>query len=233
MYMENPADVSVIDSQALLLQRRQYNAIILAGISIAVLLYPILSVLFLSKGVAPIFRVIISRLFIWATLPILNQYAVKVEGRKFLLWEEKKQKFVFYIAAIAVLFVSAFFAHAISLIPWRLGFHDNYTMLKFWDTLLKQNKPLLVFVGFTADITEELIMRGYVLPRLAMLFKSSWVPVVISSILFSLLHLSYWNLGESIFTFLFGLICALCYQKYRNIKVLMIFHFLYDLIIFV
>ena len=66
--MENPADVSVIDSQALLLQRRQYNAIILAGISIAVLLYPILSVLFLSKGVSPIFRVIISRLFIWAIL---------------------------------------------------------------------------------------------------------------------------------------------------------------------
>ncbi|MBS1528521.1 MAG: CPBP family intramembrane metalloprotease [Bacteroidetes bacterium] len=87
-------------------------------------------------------------------------------------------------------------------------------------------------ICLTAGVVEKLTIRGFVLPRLSLIFESKYIPIIISSILFSLLHIGYRNVGECIFTFLFGLMSALCYEKFRNIKVLMIFHFLFDLMIF-
>ncbi|MGZ3752533.1 MAG: CPBP family intramembrane glutamic endopeptidase [Mucilaginibacter sp.] len=213
------------------LQKRQYNTIIIAGVAIAVLFYPVFGTLVLSKSLLPVVRVFLSRIVIWATLPLVYQYAVKVEGRPFFLWKEKRQNIGFYIAAIIILFVLAYFAIFISAIPARLGFHDDYTAMKYWHKILASHIVLRVFVCITAGITEELLLRVYVLPRICLLFKSSYMPIIITSFLFSLMHLSYGNLAECIFTFVFGLICALCYYKYRNIKVLMIFHALYDLVV--
>ncbi|MDB5135589.1 MAG: amino terminal protease self-immunity, partial [Mucilaginibacter sp.] len=203
----------------------------IAGIAIALLFYPIMGTLVLSKSMNPLWRIFLSRIIIWGTLPLLYKYALKVEGRPFFLWPEKKQNIFFYVVAIVALFALIYVAHVISSIPTRLGFHDNYTMLKYWKSILKQNKAMLVFVGITAGITEELLLRAYVLPRLSLLFKTGYWPVIISSLLFSLLHLSYGSLTECIFTFLFGAVSALCYQKYQNIKVLMVFHAAYDLLV--
>ena len=222
-----------MEEQALILQKRQFNAIIIAGIAIAVLFYPVVGSLLLFKSIYPVWRVILSRVIIWTSVPLVYQYAVKIEGREFFIWKETKRNIYFYIAVIAVLFVLIFGAQIISSIPRRFGFDDNLKVLKDWNKLLKQNMVLLVFVCLTAGITEELLLRAYIFPRLSLIFKSGYLPVLISSLLFSLMHLGYGNLSECIFTFLFGLICAVCYQKYRNIKVLIIFHFLYDLLIFI
>jgi membrane protease YdiL (CAAX protease family) len=104
--------------------------------------------------------------------------------------------------------------------------------MKYWHGIIKSNRPLLFFTCLTAGFTEELQMRAYVLPRLSLLFKSEYWPVVISALIFSFLHLGYWNLSECIFTFVFGFICAMFYKKYQNIQVLIILHFLYDLLAF-
>jgi membrane protease YdiL (CAAX protease family) len=233
--MEETQEAIVFDAtaapRALVLQKRQYNTIIIAGIAIALLFDAVVSNLVITKNMDLLWRVFFSRIIIWGTLPLLYQYAHNVEDRPFLLWKEKKQNIYVYIAAIGVLFAFSTIALSISSIPRRLGFHDNYTVLKHWDILLKQNKPMLVFVCLTAGVTEELLIRGYVYPRLCLLFKSGYIPVIVSALMFSYWHLGYENLGECIFTFLFGLTSALCYQKYRNIKILMIFHFLYDLMV--
>jgi len=44
------------------------------------------------------------------------------------------------------------------------------------------------------------------------------------------MHLGYKTLSEVIFSFLIGVVMAYHYQKYRNIKVVIIVHFLVDLI---
>jgi len=231
---ETPEEIMIdvtADAPMLVLQKRQYNTIIIAGIAIAVLFELVFGNLVLTKSLLPIFRLFLSRVIIWATLPLLYLYAMKVENRPFLLWKEKKQNIYVYIAAIGVLFALVTVAQGVSNMPRRLGYHDDYTILRHMDTLLKQNKPILVFVCLTAAITEELLIRGYVYPRLCLLFKSQYVPMIISALLFSYWHLGYENLSEWIFTFLFGLVTALCYRKYHNIKILMISHFLYDLMV--
>lgn len=220
------------DARMLVLQKRQYNTIIIAGIAIAILFRPVTGTLVLTKGMSPILRLLCSDILAWTTLPLLFIYATKVEDRDFFLWKEKVQTIWFYIAAIAVLFVLAFCAHLIASVPRQLGYHDNYTVMRYWHTLLKNEKPMLVFTCITAGFTEELLMRAYVLPRLYLLFKSSYLPIIISALIFSLLHLGYGSLSECIFTFVFGLICALFYKKFQSIQVLIIFHFLYDLLVF-
>ncbi len=231
--MEEIQDVIAVDATAVTrestIQKRQYNTIILAGICIAALFHQVVSPYVIVKGMPPVSHLLISDLLMWATLPLLYYYAKKVEGRDFFLWKEKARNLWFYIAAITVLYIMVSSGNLIASIPRRLGYHDNYTVMKYWRVIIKSNRPLLFFTCLTAGFTEELQMRAYVLPRLSLLSKSEYWPVVISALIFSFLHLGYWNLSECIFTFIFGLICAVFYKKYQNIQVLIILHFLYDL----
>ncbi len=212
--------------------KRQYNTIILAGIAIAVLFAPIVDTLLFLKNFLPLWRLIISTAVTWITLPVLYQYAIKVEDRPFLLWEEQKFNVFFFIISIIVLFLLVFCAQLIAIIPFRLGFHDDYTVMHYWNKIIKQNMFMVFFICMSAGITEELLLRGYILPRLTLIFKSNYAPVILSALVFSLLHLGYHNVSECIFTFLFGLICAVYYIKYQNLTVLVVFHFLFDLFAF-
>jgi membrane protease YdiL (CAAX protease family) len=212
--------------------KRQSNAIILAGIAIAVLFKQVVGPYLIFKSEPPLFRLLVSNVLMWITMALLYLYAVKVEGREFFIWKDKPRTFWFYIAAIAVLFVVGNCCLFISTIPQRLGYHDNYTMLRYWRTVLKGDMPMLVFTCITAGVTEELQMRAYILPRLYLLLKPPYLPIVVSALIFSFLHLGYGSLGECIFTFGFGVVCASFYRKYQNIQILIIFHFLYDLIAF-
>ncbi len=216
----------------LTIAKRQYNTIILAGVGIAILFRPVIDTLVLSKSILPWWRLMISTAVTWISLPVIYQYAIKVENRKFLLWEERRRNILFFIISIIVLFVLALIGNFVASIPRHLGFHDDYTVIKYWDAIIKQNKIALFFICISAGATEELLIRGYVLPRLSLLFKSAYVPVILSSLIFSILHLGYRNLSELIFTFLFGILCAIYYKKYQNLTVLIVFHFLFDLMAF-
>ncbi|MDB5141553.1 MAG: family intrarane metalloprotease, partial [Mucilaginibacter sp.] len=95
---------------------------------------------------------------------------------------------------------------------------------------LKGHEAMLFFIALTAGVTEEFIFRGYVLTRLTQLFKNPAIAVIVSSLLFSALHYKYGSLHELIFAFLIGVIFSVYYLKYRNIKALMLTHFLIDFI---
>jgi membrane protease YdiL (CAAX protease family) len=221
-----------MDEQILTIPRKMYNvAIIVMGIVIAVFFDILLYLFFVRKGMEPIERWYISRLVCWLALPFLYLYSVKIEGRNFLLWEEKPYRTYFYIAAVAVLLLTTEGMILLSKIPHYLKFNDDYKEMIRVDSLMRRSKMLLVITCITAGVTEELTIRGYVLPRLTLLFKSDYVPVIISALLFASIHIGYNNLSELIFTFVFGIVSAIFYNKYRNLKILMIFHFLYDLAI--
>jgi len=208
---------------------RRYYALMVLGILLPFLLSPFLSMVFGSPTQSFTYRFTLSRFLIWGVLGLMFIYARQAEVQRFLMWDEEANNFGFYIASIAVLFLILFADGAIAHIPYWLGLREkNVTMLKMNESM-RQYPVLLVFTAFTAGVTEEFIFRGYMISRLSLLIRNKFLPILISSLLFAAVHLGYKNVGELIFTTLFGLVFGYYYQKYRNIKVLMIVHFLWDI----
>ena len=226
--IDEPTETQLIDNATI--SNRRYKALMITGICLPLMLYPYLGQLFLSYNIDYTYRLFFSRILLWVTAAMVYLYAEKAEMQNSLLWPEKKYDAGFYILAIPVLYVLIYMATLVSRIPYWLGWHeDNSVIIKSAITL--QRYPLLlIFTCITAGITEEYVFRGYILSRLSLFFKNKHWPVIISALLFASVHLAYKTVHELLFVFLFGLITGYFYQKYRNLTVLMIVHFLADLI---
>jgi len=230
MTADEPHDELTMPAAAV--NKRRYYALMLVGIILPFLLYPFLGMIFYSSGKDYTLHLTVSRLLIWAVLGLLVLYARYAEVQKFLLWRDEKYGFKFYAVSFVVLWLVVFVAGYISRIPALLGWHDNYSLMIRMMQIMKAHPVLLVFGSISAGITEELYCRGYMLSRLSLFFKNKYIPVIISALMFSCAHLGYKNLREIIYTFLFGMIFGYHYQKYRNIKVLIILHVAIDLFAF-
>ncbi|MEO5644212.1 MAG: CPBP family intramembrane glutamic endopeptidase [Bacteroidia bacterium] len=170
-----------------------------------------------------------SRILFWLPLLFIFIYARKAEGQKLLIWEEKKLLFWEYlVSAIAIFF--ALFIGLLIIIAVLLQFGLERESSKFLKMLvIFRENPLLIFLtAATAGIVEELTFRGYMLPRMVNLFKSPALGIIFSSLLFGLLHFSYGTVIQVVGPFFIGFIFALYYYKFRNIKILIICHFLWD-----
>lgn len=198
------------------------------GVLLPFFLFPFLSIMFLVGHRSLLDRVSISPFVIWTELVLTYLYARNIEKQNFLLWSEKRYKLSFYILSVIGLYGLCILASLIAEILPKLGWHDHLELLKTLKQLMRKNPLLLIFTCLTAGITEELIFRAYTISRLSAIFKSKVVPVVISAAMFCVMHLSYGSIRETVFTLLFGLIFGFYYQRYRNIKVLMIVHFVID-----
>jgi membrane protease YdiL (CAAX protease family) len=212
-------------------------SIIIAGLLLAILLYILVSLartkLLAQSGAIGFSNsdsFFYSRLLLWFYLLLIYIYVLKVEKQKFLLWQERRSSFLFYLISIAAMLAAIVVAAGIlHKIETYYGW-DNSDKLKALLQLLWKNKLLLLFTTLTAGIMEELLFRGYLMPRLQLLLKNNWLTIIISSLLFGLAHYSYGSLAQMINPLFIGLIFAWHYQKYRNIKVLIICHFLIDFI---
>ena len=175
---------------------------------------------------------IIFRILFWFCLFAMALYALWVEKNNFLLWDESKHDFIFYLKAIIALMGILFLGNLIIGIVLKLVFHLNTNSPKTAQivTLFKQNKMLLYLTVITAGVVEELLFRGYMQARLQFYFKKPIWPIVISSTLFALMHVSYGTVQQVIGPLFIGAIFAIFYYKYRNIKVLIICHTLWDLL---
>ena len=175
--------------------------------------------------------IFISRLVFWIELALLYLYCAKVEKQNILIWEDRQYPFSIYLASIIVIFAVLFVG--LGLINVLYSFtHLSKTSEKLIEMLniFRQNKPLLVFSALTAGITEEIIFRGYLQPRFQIIFNSPFLGILASSVLFGLLHYGYGTAINVIGPFFIGLVFAAYYWKYRNINVLLICHFLWDLL---
>lgn len=209
---------------------RRYYALMVLGIILPFLLMPFWSVVFLSRGQSFAYLLVCSRFLIWGVLGLMFLYARQAEVQRFFLWSEQPYPLSFYFISIVVLYILVILCGIVSHIPVWLGFHDDRTMIHKLYHVMGQYPVLIVFAALTAGITEEFIFRGYIISRLSLFFKNPTIPVIISALLFSAIHFSYKSLSELIFSFLIGVIFGYHYQKYRNIKVLVIVHFLIDII---
>jgi hypothetical protein len=219
-----------MEDQLLTPLSRKQKAIIVTGIVLAVLLPFALTLPIAFTSLNKPDKVLCSRFAFWAEVLLLMLYAAKIEHRKLLIWREKRVDVAFFVVSVVAMYFLSWGCALIASVPRLLGWHESDAVFRQIVLLFVNRQWLMLFTAFTAGVTEELIFRGYILTRLSLLIKNRYLPIVISAFLFGAIHFSYKSLREIIFAFLIGIMFGVHYQKYRNIKVLIVAHFAIDII---
>lgn len=171
----------------------------------------------------------VKKLIIWIWLLVIYLYAVKIEKQSLLLWPDEKQPVHFYLVSIIAVLGLSFLAGTSQQLLSNFGVKSQSSQVVHEMLAYMHAHPiLLVLTCVTAGVVEELIFRGYLIPRLTILFKNSYLPVILSALLFGAAHIGYGTVVNMLVPFLLGLIFGAYYQKYRNIKVLIFCHFFID-----
>lgn len=174
----------------------------------------------------------ISRFGFWICLLLVLLWSVRIEKNPLLIWKERPLSFPEGLATGFGLFGAVMIGMLLlSMTLLITGYKEDHTQLKKIVETFRNSPLLLVFTVITAGAVEELIFRGYLLPRMAVLFKNTTAAILVSSLLFGLLHFGYGNISQIVGPFWIGLVFALYYNEYRNIKALIIFHSSWDLLV--
>lgn len=172
-----------------------------------------------------------NRLSLWLVLLLILLYNFFIENRSFFVWEDKKYPIGFYVGAIICLYlictIGGAFLNGIIMLVTHEKVSDKLLQLSL---IFKNNYFLIIFTCLTAGVIEELLMRAYIQPRIEKIYNSKVLGIVISALLFGILHSTYGTIGQVVVPFFIGIIFALFYKKYSNIKILIICHFMFDFI---
>lgn len=218
-----------MDTPTLTYPNKPNNIILFAGIILTLALLILFDTWFGHLQMAYYDKLFYSRFIYWGIMGILLFYSLKAE-RQPLLWKEENNTIGFFLLSVLVLYVLTIMAAIISAIPALFGEHENNAIMKKIITLITGHQAMIFFIALTAGVTEEVIFRGYLLTRLSQWLKNNAVAVIVSSLLFAALHYKYGSIRELIFTFLIGVLFSIYYIRYRNIKAIIVTHFLIDYI---
>lgn len=176
--------------------------------------------------------ILISEICFWLILFLLSVYAKKIEKQNLLIWPETHYGFGMHLKSIFGIF-GAIIVISIPIVLALSFFHlvKESNKINEMKTILQSNKQLLLFAAFTAGVTEEFMFRGYLLPRLELVFKSPFIAIALSSIFFGLLHFSYGTIFNMVGPMILGGVFGYFYWKYRNIAIPIICHFLWDYVL--
>jgi membrane protease YdiL (CAAX protease family) len=208
--------------------KNQEHKIIINGLilTVALLICWSLSSRLLLHDFSRTIQVLVSRITFWLYTGAICLYALRIEKQPFILWPDKKYNIGYGILHVVLLFVViALLGGSCFLILKHFG------LLKISDDIkwmIKLNAPVKLFGAITAGIAEELIFRGYMMTRLDILFKNKHLPIFITAIIFGLGHIWYGTLANVLYPTIIGIVFGYHYYKYRNLKMLMICHFLID-----
>lgn len=92
-----------------------------------------------------------------------------------------------------------------------------------------QSIPFLLLIALRAAVVEEVLYRGYAFERIYALTKSKWIAGLVPVIIFTLVHYS-WGVGHLVFVFFAGSLFMLAYMSKRNLGLVMIAHFITDVV---
>lgn len=174
----------------------------------------------------------LSRIEFWVITFLMYLFAVTVEKTDFLIWKEQKQKPLFYLlSTITTIGFIFLLLTTISIIQRFVGHNANNEVLNEVNNIGDKNLALFIFTALTAGITEELIFRGYLLPRLQFLINNKWAAIFISSLFFGLAHFTYNDITRMLFPFIIGIVFSIHYSKYKSLIALIICHIIIDLIL--
>lgn len=173
---------------------------------------------------------LISRLFYWFLLALVFFYVTKIEHQKMLLWQEKQLTAVNYFASVIIIYLVLLVSLVITRFLLTLAHFENAgTYFLELLPLFKNSRFLLVFTCVTAGVVEELIFRGYLLPRIAVMSNSNHLAVWVSSLFFGLMHFKYGTVYNVVGPFVIGMVFGYYYLKFRNIKTIIFCHIMWDL----
>lgn len=131
-----------------------------------------------------------------------------------------KEKFTLYAIAIGI---ALFFA--IILFDLAVSFFSMVTNIQLPTNvqMVLQGTPtyFLIFTFIMAPVNEEIFFRGFLVPRIGIIF---------SAIIFAVLHLSYISASEFAAAFFFGLIAGYVYKKTKSLYPSIIAHMIVNFI---
>jgi membrane protease YdiL (CAAX protease family) len=172
-------------------------------------------------------RFFVSRMFFWAYFAAVYLYVVIREKQSLLLWPENEYTLGFYILSVILILLVVTIGVAIAAVILKsIGLLKQSKAIPL---IIHMNTPVKLLGILTAGFLEEFIFRGYMIPRLQLFFKSHHLPIIISSVVFGLLHIGYGTVINVVGPVIIGLVFGYHYQQYRNIKMLIICHLLIDL----
>ena len=173
--------------------------------------------------------IFIAELLYWLTLLFVWLYSSNIEKQNLLIWQEKQYGFWMHIKSILAIF-GMIILIALPILAVLNHFHLVQESRRAVElrTLLQANRPLLLFACLTAGVTEEFIFRGYLLPRFEVFFKNPHIAIILSSVLFGLMHLGYGTISQVVGPLIIGLVLGYYYWRYCNIAIPIICHFLWD-----
>lgn len=192
--------------------------------------FPVITTITGIKGITET-NFFLSRVILWIMLIIVFLYNVCIEKSAFLLKEEKKYSGSFYIKAVISLYficlIGGGILNAITMFFTQEKISEKLLNLV---PILRNNYFLVIFTCLTAAIVEEFLMRGYIQPRIEKIYNNSTVAIIISAVLFGILHSTYGTISQVLGPFFIGIVFAVFYKQYSNIKILIICHFMIDFI---
>lgn len=172
-----------------------------------------------------------SRIALWLVFITVFFYSFFIEKNSFLLWKDKKYSFFFYIKTIISLYlicaIGGAFLNLLIKILTQESFSNKMVQLS---SIFKNNYALIIFTCLTAGVVEELLMRGYMQPRIEKIYNNQYSGIIISALLFGILHSTYGTVGQIVVPFFIGIVFAMFYKIYSNIKIVILCHFMYDFV---
>ena len=176
-------------------------------------------------------NLLISRIYFWGMAIFLFLYAHFIEKQNLFLYKPNQKGLRFYLLSFLGIGASVFILSIIiSSILKAMGLltGNEGDVMKNMLSILQAHPLLLLFTCITAGVTEEIIFRGYLQTRIELIFKSPLAGIIISAIFFSLAHSTYGTAQEIAIPFMIGIIFSVYYFRYKNIYILIVFHFLFD-----
>ena len=208
--------------------RRKQILILLGGILIALLFYPVVTDCLYYHRQSTLTTRSLTYLIIVLEVTTLFLYSLKVENQNLLMWKEKQYGPLFYVLAVLALFALQLPGNLLSKIPKLMGWHEwrdkPFTMhyLRYLYSWYQLNLVIIIACAVAWSVSVELIFRGYLLPHLAILFKNNVAAIIISSLLFALFPFFGFSYHWLIIDFFSSVFFSIFYLKYRNIKVLIL-----------
>lgn len=167
-------------------------------------------------GIEPPFRLIIMHVVLFIVPAIIYIMVTKSNYKKVFSLKKPKGMDIFYALLIAALSqpVMALFSYVASL------FYTNDIALMMENMNTYPVWLMIIVVGVTPAITEEITIRGIVLSGFE--FKSKHVAAIMSGIMFGILHL---NAYQFLYATVMGMILAYVVRATGSIYLSMLIHF--------
>lgn len=167
-------------------------------------------VLILTAALAGIVTIVV---FLWAKWAEVSRHWVRTRPWMVLFW--------CVLAAFGALVPSSWFQELMPELP------NNAE--EIFDVVLKERWGYFV-VGLLAPLSEELVFRGAILRSLLKWKANPWIGIVISSLLFALIHM---NPAQMPHAFLIGLLLGWMYYRTDSIVPGVVYHWVNNTVAYV